>query len=139
MRRCLELAAVARSQGNTPVGSVVVLGGAVIGEGVETLPSGRSITGHAELIACQSAIDNTGRKDLAGAIIYTTAEPCFMCSYVIRRLRLALVVYGHETPLIGGITSSHPIMTDPDLNGWRPAPQVLGGVFRVECTRLKEK
>jgi tRNA(adenine34) deaminase len=64
MRRCLELAAVARSQGNTPVGSVVVLGGAVIGEGVETLPSGGSLTGHAELIACQSAIDNTGRKDL---------------------------------------------------------------------------
>ena len=54
-------------------------------------------------------------------------------------LYVALVVYGHETPLIGGITSSHPIMTDPDLDGWRPAPQVLGGVLRVECRRLKEK
>ena len=116
-----------------------MLDGAVIGEGVETLPSGMSVTGHAELIACQSAIDKTGRRDLAGATIYTTAEPCFMCSYVIRELRLALVVYGHETPLIGGITSSHPVLIDPDLDGWRPAPQVLGGVLRVECTRLKEK
>ena len=31
MRRCLELAVMAREQGNTPVGSVVVFDGAIIG------------------------------------------------------------------------------------------------------------
>ena len=56
MRRCLELAAEARNQGNTPVGSVVVLDGAIIGQGIETLPTGPSITGHAETLACQAAI-----------------------------------------------------------------------------------
>ena len=53
MRRCLELATVARDQGNTPVGSVVVLDGVIIGEAAETLPKGSSITGHAEILACQ--------------------------------------------------------------------------------------
>jgi len=124
MRRCLELAAEARSAGNTPVGSVVVLDGQIIGEAGETLPAGRSITGHAELLACQNALDRTGARDLAGATLYSTAEPCFMCSYAIRNLRVGLVVYALETPLIGGITSSHAILTDPALDAWRPAPRV---------------
>ena len=139
MCRCLELAAVARSGGNTPVGGVVVLDGQVIGEASEALPAGRSVTGHAEVIACQAALDRAGRGDLAGAALYTTAEPCFMCSYVIRQLRVALVVHGVDTPLIGGITSAHPILTDPALDRWRPAPVVVGGVLRDDCERLKSK
>ena len=139
MRRCLELAAIARSEGNTPVGSVVVLDGEIVGEAGETLPTGTSVTGHAEVLACQAALDRTGRRDLAGAVLYTTAEPCFMCSYVIRQLRVALVVYGVETPLIGGMTSDHPILTDPALDRWRPAPVVVGGVLRDDCERLKAK
>ena len=139
MRRCLELAAVARDQGDSPVGSVVVLDGAIIGEGIETLPTGTSITGHAELLACQAALDAAGRQDLAGAVLYTTAEPCFMCGYAIRQLRIGLVVYGKETPIIGAVTSIHPILTDPTLEGWRPAPAVLGGVLREECEGLKKR
>jgi len=135
--RCLELATVAREQGNFQVGSVVVLDGAIIGEGIETLPTGSSITGHAETLACQAALDATGRSDLAGAVLYTTAEPCFMCRYAIRQLRVAQVVYGKETTIIGAVTSIHPILTDPALEGWRPAPAVIGGVLRNECERLR--
>jgi tRNA(adenine34) deaminase len=126
MRRGLELATQARDQGNTPVGSVVVLDGAIIGEGIETLPIGTSITGHAETLACQAALDATGRRDLAGAVLYTTAEPCFMCGYAIRQLRIPLVVYGKDTPTIGAV------------DGWRPAPKVIGGILREECERLKK-
>ncbi len=139
MRRCLDLAVMARKQGNTPVGSVVVLDGAIIGEGAETLPVGPSITGHAEASPVRRALDATGRKDLAGAVLYSTAEPCFMCGYVIRQLRIDLVLYGVETPVIGGVTSIHPILTDPALDTWRQAPAVIGGVMREECARLKAK
>ncbi|MDG3005213.1 nucleoside deaminase [Paludisphaera mucosa] len=137
MRRCLQLAATARDRGDTPVGGVVALDGVILGEGAETLPTGRSVTGHAEILACQAALDATGRRDLAAAVLYTTAEPCFMCAYVIRQLRISLVVYGLETPAVGGVTSIHPILTDPALDDWRPAPAVIGGVMREECGRLK--
>ena len=40
MRRCLELAKVARSNNNTAVGSIVVRDDKVIGEGIEGLPEG---------------------------------------------------------------------------------------------------
>jgi tRNA(adenine34) deaminase len=137
MRRCLDLAVEARDQGNTPVGSVVAVDGTIIGEGAETLPAGSSITGHAEIIACQAALDATGRRDLSGAVLYTTAEPCFMCAYAIRQFRIGLVVYGTETPVVGGVTSIHPILSDPALERWRPAPAVIGGLMREECERLK--
>lgn len=139
MRRCLELVVNAREQGNTSVGSVVVLDGKIIGEGIETLPTGTSITGHAETLARQAALDATGRRDLDGAVLYTTAEPCFMCGYAIRQLRVGLVVYGKATPITGAVTSAHPILTDPALDGWRPAPEVVGGVLREECERLRAK
>jgi tRNA(adenine34) deaminase len=137
MRRCLELAAFARSLGNTPVGSIVVLDGQIVGEASEALPAGTMVTGHAEVLACQAALDRSGRRDLAGGRLYTTAEPCFMCAYVIRQLRLGHVFYGIETPQIGGVTSVHPILTDRALDPWRPAPIVVAGLLRDECACLK--
>jgi tRNA(adenine34) deaminase len=137
IRRCIELAEVARSQNNTPVGSIVVLKGEVIGEGIEELPSGNNITGHAEILACQAAVDRTGNKLLTGAVLYSTAEPCFMCSYAIRQTGIAIVVYGVDTPTIGGVTSSHAILIDPRLSSWKPAPRVVAGVLRNECMKLR--
>lgn len=137
MRRCIELAEIAQSHGNTPVGSLVVIDGEIVGEGIEGLPTGNDVTGHAEVIACQMAVDKTGSKLLDGATLYSTAEPCFMCSYVIRQCGIALVVYGLETPSVGGITSSHAILTDTSMTGWKPAPRVLGGILLGECERLR--
>ena len=137
MRRCIHLARAAHSRGNTPVGSVVVIDDQIVGEGVEELPAGLNVAGHAELLACQAAIDLLGRRRLPSATLYTTAEPCFMCSYAIRDCEISLVVYGVDTPMIGGITSEFPILIDSKLTDWRPAPLCLGGVLRDECERLK--
>ena len=138
MRRCIELAKVAQSRGNTPVGSVVVINGEIVGEGIEELPTSSNITGHAEVVACQDAVNRTGSNLLSEAALYTTAEPCFMCSYVIRQCRIASLVYGIETPDIGGVTSSHPILTDVSLSAaWRPAPRILAGVLKSECQPLR--
>ena len=137
MRRCIELAQIALSQHNTPVGSIVVLNGEIVGEGIESLPVGNNITGHAEILACQAAVDRTGSKLLTDALLYSTAEPCFMCSFAIRQSCIALVAYGVDTPDIGGVTSSHAILTDPALSSWKPAPHIVAGVLRSECEQLR--
>jgi tRNA(adenine34) deaminase len=136
MRHCIQLARHAKAQGNTAVGCVVVFGDKIVGEGVEQLPAGNILTGHAEVLACQQAIETLQVRSLEKAILYSTAEPCFMCSYVIRQCRIAKVVYGTKTAMIGGITSSFPILTALDLNAWRSAPQVIGGILAEECRRL---
>jgi len=137
MRRCIQLALLAREQGNTAVGSIVVFGGKIVGEGVEQLPAGKILTGHAELLACQQAIETLEVRSLEKAILYSTAEPCFMCSYVIRECGITQVVYGTETPIIGGITSLFPILTATSLNNWNPALKVTGGVLAEECFRVR--
>jgi tRNA(adenine34) deaminase len=139
MRRCLELAAEAGDRGDTPVGALIVFDGRVVGEASEGLPTGRLVTGHAEVLAVQRAADSLGGPDLPGGTLYTTAEPCFMCSYIIRQARISCVVYGRSTPLIGGITSSHPILVSADLDAWRPAPETIGGVLEEECLSLSRR
>ena len=136
MRRCIELAQQAKLQGNTPVGSIVVLNDDIIGEGVEGLPAGNNITSHAEILACQAAGIRMGNRKLTGSTLYTVAEPCFMCSYVIRECDISRVVFGLETPVIGGITSAHPILTDP-FSTWSPPPEIRRGVLRSECLQLR--
>jgi len=136
MRRCLELARTAGSQNNTPVGSLVVIGGEVVGEGVEGIPTGSDLTAHAEVIACQQAVDSVDSKQLNGAILYSTAEPCFMCSYVIRQCGISLVVFGKDTPDIGGVTSNLPILTYTQFENWLPPPEILSGILQNECEQL---
>lgn len=137
MRHCIELAKTALSQGNTPVGCVVVVDGQIVGEGIEALPTGTELTGHAEVLACQAAVNSTGRRRLEGAALYSTAEPCLMCSYVIRQCGIALVVFGKNTSDIGGVTSNLPVLTHTHLGNWMPPPDIVQGILRDECERLR--
>ena len=138
MRRCIELANEAGRQGNTPVGSIVVFDGVIIGEGMESLPTGLDVTGHSEVIAVRAAVAHQESRDLDGATVYSTAEPCFMCSYVIRQSGVGVVIYGSPTPNIGGVTSRYPILTKT-IHAWKPPPQVVAGILREECDRLRQK
>ncbi len=137
VRCCIELAREAKQQGNTPVGSVVVLDGEITGEGMEQLPTSLLLTGHAEALACQHAVEKTGSRFLRGATLYSTAEPCFMCSYIIRQAEFSKVIYAIETPLIGGATSAFPVLTTIELNAWKPFVLAIGGVLAEEVLQLR--
>jgi tRNA(adenine34) deaminase len=136
MLRCIELARQAKHEGNTPVGSVVAFEGQMIGEGREQLPRGLTLTGHAEALACQKAAERMGSRLLRQATLYSTAEPCLMCSYIIRQAEMAKVVYAIQTPFIGGATSEFPVLTDDKLNGWKPAVVAIGNVMAEEVMKL---
>jgi hypothetical protein len=80
------------------------------------------ISGHAELIAIRNACSALQTLDLSGCTLYTTAEPCFMCSYAIRQTHISKVIIGRPASKAGGI-SSHPlILRDAQIAGW-------GGMF----------
>jgi len=134
MRQAIRLAQTARNRGDTPVGSVVVRDGCVVGEGIESVRAERDPAGHAEVKAVQQACRNMNTLDLAGCSLYTTAEPCFMCSYVVRSARISRVVIGRAVPHVGGLTSKYPILADPDIPCWPQPPLVIRGMFEEECT-----
>lgn len=139
MQRCLELAEVARQSGNVAVGALVVHNLHIIAEGSEKLPQELDVTGHAELIAIRGACEALATRNLQGCILYTTAEPCWMCSYAIRDTGISTVVIGAETLDVGGISTRYPLLIDADLPFWGSPPQIISGILGAECAALRQQ
>ncbi|AWO02182.1 nucleoside deaminase [Chitinophaga alhagiae] len=123
MQRCLELAAMAAAEGESPVGSVIVKEGRVLGEAFEKSRQLKDITRHAEVLAIMNAVEEHGSCE--GAVLYTNAEPCILCSYVIRHHKIAAVVFSQYSGELGGAGSRYPILTAEDINAWSKPPQVI--------------
>jgi len=118
MRRALELALRARSEGEVPVGAVVVADGRVIGEGWNRPIAASDPTAHAEIQALRAAAAAIGNYRLSGATLYVTLEPCDMCLGAMFHARIARAVYG---------------ATDPKKKVLKPQTVVEGGVLAAEC------
>lgn len=95
MTRALELAEAAVRRGQTPFGAVVVdRDGALVGEGHNTVRADRDPAAHGEIVAIRDAWRRLGAwQALRGATLYTSCEPCLLCSFVITQLGIGRVVF----------------------------------------------
>lgn len=94
MKRAIELAGVAGSMGEIPVGAVVVCEGKIVGEGYNTREGAKNALAHAEIAAIDSACKKLGGWRLHKCELYVTLEPCPMCAGAIINSRIKRVVYG---------------------------------------------
>ena len=138
MRKCIELATIAKHRGDSPVGSIIVRDGAVVGEGIEGNNTHGDITFHAEIEAVRDAVKRLGTQDLSCCTLYTTHEPCMMCSYVIRHARIKTVVSGLTTGETGGFSSRYPILIDATIGKWGRPPEMVTGVLEKSCRELND-
>ena len=138
MQGCIELANIALSAGDPPVGAILVYGDKIIGKGIESGRSTRDITNHAEILAVRDAVHNGHSELLGQAILYTTHEPCIMCSYVIRQSKIPRIVFGVAVSEAGGYTSEFAILKTDKIGKWGKVPQVTSGVCEADCEKLNE-
>ncbi len=136
MQQCIELGKKAMLKGDSPVGAVIVKDEMVIGIGIESGKSSKNITKHAEIEAVNDALHKTKFKNLEGCVLYTTHEPCIMCSYVIRHYMLQTIIYGTQIEHVGGITSDLKVMSTFKVPNWGNPPQIIGGILTGECEIL---
>ena len=136
MKKCIALGEEAMIKGNPPVGSIIVRGDQIIGEGLEEAKSAKDITKHAEIEAINSVIQNTELKNLKGCILYTTHEPCIMCSYALRHYNVETIVYGTSVDFVGGITSDFDIMMTSKVPSWGNPPKIVNDILKQECDNL---
>ena len=94
MARALELARVAASHNDVPVGCVVVIDGRIVAEGENRREIDHDPTAHAEVVALRRAAEHVGRWRLDDATVYVTLEPCVMCAGALLNARVARVVFG---------------------------------------------
>ncbi len=106
-------------------------------EAEEQSPSSGDPFAHAEILAVAAALRSVNRKGLARATLYTTNEPCFLCSYAIREARIARVVFAVESPGVGGATSAYPILKAADIDRWGAPPQIEQGLLAAEYRNLR--
>ncbi|MDD3458662.1 MAG: nucleoside deaminase [Weeksellaceae bacterium] len=133
MQKCIELARISKNRGESPVGSVVVKDGKIIGEGIESVHARNDFSFHAEIEAIRDASQHIGHCDLSGCTLFTTHEPCIMCSYIIRQTRIGRVVFGLSTGDIGGYHSELAVLKDKSVKKWNQPPEVIAGFMQEEC------
>ena len=132
MRLALEQAALARDEGEVPIGAVVVADGAVVGRGSNRSVRTSDPTAHAEIVALREAAAAASNYRLSGAALYVTIEPCLMCVGAIVHARVASVVFGADDPKGGAVRS----LLDPNALPLNHRFSVEAGVLADECRAL---
>lgn len=132
MERALELAEIAGSLGEVPVGAVVVSNrsGEIVGEGYNLRESAKNALAHAEIIAIDNACKKLGGWRLPDCSIYVTLEPCPMCCGAIINARIDNVVFGAYDPKSGSAVSVQKMFELP----YNYKPSVTGGVMEEKCS-----
>ncbi len=95
LRRANEVARQARACGNTPFGAILVdAGGQILMEQGNAEHELHDATAHAERMLASRASAAYDKKDLWGCTLYTTCEPCPMCTGAIYWANIGRIVYG---------------------------------------------
>lgn len=93
IREAIDLAREAVSDGNTPFGSLLVVGDVVVKRSKNTTVTENDITAHPELKLARWAAREFDAEDVADCTMYTSTEPCEMCATAIYYAGLNRVVY----------------------------------------------
>lgn len=94
LRRALEIARSARANGNHPFGALIVdENDTVLVEAENTVVTGQDCTGHAETNLMRKASHSFSAEVLERSTLYTSTEPCAMCSGAIHWGHMGRVVF----------------------------------------------
>ena len=94
MARAIELAKISASEGEVPVGAVVVKDGEIVAEGRNRREKGKNALYHAEIEAIDNACKKLGGWRLWQCEMYVTLEPCPMCAGAIINSRIENLYFG---------------------------------------------
>ena len=133
MEIALVEARIARDRGEVPVGAVAVSGEREIGRGRNRTEELQDPVAHAEILALREAARALGSWRLLGVTLYSTLEPCAMCSGACVLARIERLVYGADDPKAGMSGSLATLPQDPRLNHH---VEIVRGVLAIECGEL---
>ena len=139
MRQALE---VATQEGDdpalSPIGCVIVLDGEVIARERNHVAQHQDVTAHAEMEAIRAAGRGRENGELRRAVLYSTLQPCGMCTMASIWSKVGRVVYGagrgdvHRMYFEARHVDTLAFIGD----AYRDDVEIEGGVLRAECARL---
>ena len=140
LRETFRLAREAREHGDQPFGAVLVgPTREILLEAYDTVVMGRDALAHADMNLLRKARPEFAVKFLRGCTLYTSAEPCAMCSGAIFWSGIRRVVFGLSTAKLNellGTATDYPRLNIPCrgiLALARPFVEVTGPLFQAEA------
>jgi len=135
--------------GKYPIGALIVKDNKIISRSYNGLPDNIDPTAHAEILAIRKAAKKLGSRYLEECTLYTTNEPCAMCSGAIVWANMKGIVFGANVKDLDNFwkkrrnenTSKRKFIFNPVdsvLKRYKPKPIIIRNFMRKKCLRLFE-
>ena len=133
MRKAIELSRLAVEHGNEPFGAVLVKNDEIVFTNENQIYTRHDPTFHGEAGLIREFCAQTGITDLQEYTMYSSCEPCFMCSGAMVWVKLGRLVYAASNMELEKILGNEGCNCSKmvfDNSFWQP--QVTAGVLREE-------
>ena len=133
MRKAIEFSRLAAEHGNEPFGAVLVKNDEMVFTNENQIYTRHDPTFHGEAGLIREFCAQTGITDLQEYTMYSSCEPCFMCSGAMVWVKLGRLVYAASNMELEKILGNEGCNCSKmvfDNSFWQP--QVTAGVLREE-------
>jgi tRNA(adenine34) deaminase len=123
---------------NTPIAALLVRNGKLIAGRVNRTAEHCDATAHAEIEAFRAAGKALGEMRIEGATLYTTLQPCGMCTMASIWAGISRIVYGAGSAEVHAMyfEDRHLHTLDFIRDAYKDDLSLEGGVRAAECARL---
>ena len=133
MALAIKQAVKADTEGEVPIGAVIVKDGQLIAQAHNQPISTNDATAHAEIQLLRAAGKLQKNYRLINTTIYVTLEPCAMCLGAMMHARIKRMVYGTSDPKTGVCGSRVDLTTESFFNH---EIEISRGILEKECKEL---
>ncbi len=132
MRQAIKVAKKGLTEGEVPIGAVVVYEDKVVAKGYNRRAKLQLASAHAEMMAIDKACKKYNSWRLPeGCELYVTLEPCPMCMGASLNARVSKIYFGAYEQKGRSLTNE---LADANLLNHKT--EVTGGVLQEECSAL---
>ena len=131
MKKALLMAEIAFSNGEVPVGAVMVCDEKIITKTHNQTELLNDATAHAEMMAITSACAYFNSKYLTTCTLYVSIEPCPMCAAALYWAQIKMVVWGASDKKRGCTLYSPGLL--------HPSTEMISGILESESSAIMKQ
>lgn len=137
MKKAIEVALQSRNEGNEPFGAILVKGEEVVMVGENKINTFCDPTHHAEIGLIRKFCSENNVFDLSEYTLYTSCEPCVMCSGAMVWSNLGKIVYSVSHDQLAEIAGSNIMIACNEVFGKSPQrPKLVEQVLNEEGLKV---
>ena len=140
MREAIALATLTKGTdpANTPIAALLVRGGELVASGVNRTAEDCDATAHAEIVTIRAGGQAVGEMKIEGATLYSTLQPCGMCTMASIWAGVSRIVFGAGRGDVHRMYFEDRDLDTADFvrNAYKDDLELAGGVLAGDCAQL---